>query len=49
MRAYVHMVNAANKGIAIYFFTFVLNCLFCFAFTIIRDLALVLELPRRNF
>ena len=30
-------------------FTFVLNCIFCCAFTIVRELALVLELPRRNF
>ena len=39
-------LNMANKGITIYFS---LLCIFCCAFTIVRELAVILELPMRNF
>ena len=46
----MYPLNMANKGITIYIFHFCIvpNYIFCCAFTIVRQLALVLELPMRN-
>ena len=43
-------LNMANKGITIYISLFYLhNCIFCCAFTIVREMVFILELPKGSF